>query len=137
MLSLMWVLDPANSRELLDRLRPHSLSSDFEIVWCGEGWRTLINDCHNELAAAFPDYRFYTIKQKWGVLTFQARPRAGDATSEELAAVDEVTARFATASEVICEWCGLRSTAPEWQTLCDSCAEEMKTRRYPSSRPIA
>jgi hypothetical protein len=54
----MWVLDPANSRELLDRLRPHSLSPDFEVVWCGEGWKPLVSDCHDELAAAFPNYRF-------------------------------------------------------------------------------
>lgn len=138
--SRMWVLDPANSRDLLDRLRPHSLSPDFEVVWCGEGWKPLVSDCHDELAAAFPNYRFYAIKQKWGVLTFQARPRAGEVTSEELALVDEITDGFRCASEAVCEWCGrpgsLRSDGPEWLTLCDPCARDMETTYYPSSTPI-
>jgi hypothetical protein len=136
----MWVLDPANSGELLDRLRPHSFSRGFEVVWCGEGWRGLVSECHDELAAAFPDYRFYAIKQKWGFLAFQARPRTGDVTDEELALVHEITDRYRTASEAVCEWCGrpgsLRSDRPEWLTLCDACAEDMKTTKYPRSSPI-
>ncbi|GAA1640552.1 hypothetical protein GCM10009744_33000 [Kribbella alba] len=136
----MWVLDPANSRELLDRLRPHSLSSDFEVVWCGEGWRALVGDCHDDLAAAFPDYRFYAIKQEWGVLAFQARPRAGEMTAEELARVHEITDSYGQASEVVCEWCGrpgsLRADRPEWLTLCDRCAQDLETTKYPRLRPI-
>lgn len=96
--------------------------------------------CHDELSAAFPDYRFYAIKQKWGVLAFQARPRAGEAIAEEQARVDEATERYATASEIICEWCGrsgsLRTDAPDWMTLCDVCADDMKTTKYPRLRPI-
>ena len=60
----MWVLDPGNSRELLDRLRPHSLSEDFEVVWCGEGWKSLVGECHAELVDRFPDYRFLVIKRR-------------------------------------------------------------------------
>ena len=37
MLLLHAVLDSANSGELLDRVRPHALTPDFEVVWCGEG----------------------------------------------------------------------------------------------------
>jgi hypothetical protein len=137
----MWVLDPANSGELLDRLRPHSFSRDFEVVWCGEGWRGLVSGCHDELVANFPDYRFYAIKQKWGFLGFQARPRAGEVTDEELAMLHGITDRYRTASEAVCEWCGrpgsLRSNRPEWATLCDSCAEDMKSAKYPSSSPVA
>ncbi len=116
------------------------MSSDFEVVWCGEGWRSLVNECHDELVARFPDYRFYGIKQKWGVLAFQARPRAGDSTDEERALVDRLTGRYQTASEAVCEWCGrpgsLRSEDAEWLTLCNTCAEDMKTTKYPSSRLI-
>ena len=136
----MWVLDPANSSELVDRLGPHSLSLDFEVVWCGEGWRALVRNCHDELAAAFPDYRFYAIKQKWGVLAFQARPRAGDFTAEELAVVHEITEGYGRTSGVVCEWCGrpgsLRSDRPEWLTLCDRCAEDMKSTKYPRQTSI-
>ena len=60
----MWVLDPGNSRELLDSLRAHASSSAFEVVWCGEGWRQLVASCHLELVAACPDYRFSVIKQR-------------------------------------------------------------------------
>jgi hypothetical protein len=141
----MWVLAPGNSRELLERLRPHSVSPDFEVVWCGEGWRTLVSDCHDELVTAFPDYRFYAIKQKWGVLAFQARPRNGDATKQEQFQVDEITDRYRQASESVCEWCGrpgsLREAVampgrPEDLTLCDRCLAELETSPYPSSRPI-
>lgn len=137
----MWVLDPENSPQLLDLLRPHSLSPDFEVVWCGEGWRALVRDCHEELAAAFPAYRFYAIKQKWGVLAFQARPRAGEVTAEELAVMHQITDRYGRASEAVCEWCGrpgsLRSERSDWLTLCDRCAEDMETTKYPRSTPIA
>lgn len=137
----MWVLDPANSRELLDLLRPHSMSADFEVVWCGEGWKLLVRACHDELTASFPDYRFYAIKQKWGVLEFQARPRSGDVTAEELALLHEITGRYSKTSEAVCEWCGrpgsLRTDGPEWVTVCDACAEDLKTTKYPSAKPIA
>jgi len=95
MLAGIWVLDPANSKELLDRLRPHSVSPDFEVIWCGEGWRKLISDCHNELAARFPDYCFAVIKQERGVLAFQARPRAGQGSpnEEDLAEIRKLLAR--------------------------------------------
>lgn len=138
----MWVLDPGNSRELLDRLRPHSLVSDLEVVWCGEGWRALVSDCHNELVAAFPDYRFGAIKQKWGVLAYYARPNSGAATAEEQSQVDAITDRYSRASEAVCEWCGkpgsLREAVPmrrraEDLTLCDQCRADLDTSPYPST----
>jgi hypothetical protein len=59
---------------------------------------------------------------------------------EELAVVDGITERYGRASETVCEWCGrlgsLRSDGPEWMTLCDRCAEDMKSTKYPSQRSI-
>ncbi|VXB43895.1 conserved hypothetical protein [Aeromicrobium sp. 9AM] len=136
----MWVLDPGNSSELLDRLRPHALSPDFEVVWCGEGWRALVSECHHELAASFPDYRFYAIKQKWGALAYQVRPRTVGASAEELAMVHAITERYAQRSRRICEWCGrpgsLLSDGPERMTLCSLCSEGLKSTKYPHQRPV-
>lgn len=137
---LVWVLDPTNSSELLDRLRPHSGYPDFEVVWCGEGWTELVGACHDELAASFPDYRFYAIKEKWGVLAFQARPRAGEAAAEEVDRLNEITEKYRAASEVVCEWCGrcgsLRTGARVERTLCDACANDLTTMRFPKQTPI-
>ena len=71
----MWALDPANSRDLIAWLRPHARNRDFEVARVGEGWRSLVEECHERLAAAFPDYELLAIKQKWGVLDYQAFPR--------------------------------------------------------------
>ena len=140
----MWVLDPSNSRDLLDLLRPHSSSGELEVVWCGEGWRSLVRECHDELVAAFPDYRFTGIKQKWGVLMFSARPRAGAAMPQEELRVDTITERYSRASATICEWCGgpgslredvLVSGRREDLTLCDSCLADMAGSSYPSVSP--
>lgn len=142
----MWVLDPVNSGELLDRLRPHSANGDLEVLWCGEGWKALVEDCHDELVAAFPDYRFTTIKQKWGVLVFSARPRAGSATPQEESRVEGITERYCRASEVTCEWCGstgslredvLVNGRPHDLTLCAPCVGDMATSPYPSASPPA
>lgn len=139
MLSVMWVLDPANSPELLARLRPHSLDAKFEIIWCGEGWKSLISSCHHELVAQFPDYRFHAIKQTFGVLVFQARPEPGRANDEDLARAHEITERYGNLSRTVCEWCGstgsLRTDRPEWLTLCDACASDIVTTRYPRAAP--
>lgn len=140
----MWVLDAANSRELLDVLRPHSSSGELEVVWCGEGWRSLVRECHDELVAAFPDYVFTDIKQKWGVLMFSARPRAGAVRPQEALRVEEIAERYRRASEVTCEWCGsagslredvLVNSRPHDLTLCDPCVADLATSPYPSASP--
>lgn len=79
----MWVLDPANSSELLNRLRPHSVDPQFEVIWCGEGWRSLVGDCDDQLRLAFPDYRFTRIEQEHGELVVAAQPRAGESSEPE------------------------------------------------------
>lgn len=145
----MWVLDPTNSGELIDRLRPHALSPDFEVVWCGEGWKVLVGECHDELLAAFPEYCFGAIKQKWGGLSYQARPRAGEATPEEVRLVHEITDKYRQASETVCERCGrpgsLRTDlTPVWLsgsgldlTLCDYCTGSIGTTSQPRPTPTA
>jgi hypothetical protein len=114
------------------------------VVWCGEGWRTLVSDCHNELVAAFPDYRFGSIMQKWGVLAYQARPSTGEATADDLSLVNEITDRYRQASEGVCEWCGrpgsLREDVPLGTrvldlTLCDRCRADLDISPYPSAPP--
>ncbi|HZM76420.1 MAG TPA: hypothetical protein VFC19_11865 [Candidatus Limnocylindrales bacterium] len=71
----MWCLDPVNSAELIAALRPHAQGGGFEVAWVGEGWRSLVEDCHHRLSALFPDYELVAIKQSWGVLVVHAFAR--------------------------------------------------------------
>jgi hypothetical protein len=52
----VWALDPVNSCDLIGRLRRHGRDRNFEVAWVGEGWRPLVEECHERLEAAFPDY---------------------------------------------------------------------------------
>ncbi|GAA5141103.1 hypothetical protein GCM10023340_02270 [Nocardioides marinquilinus] len=137
----MWVLDPANSRELLDRLRPHSAHPDFDVIWCGEGWRALVSAWHANVVEAFPDYRWRSIRSARGVLVLEAKPRAAGATAAELARVREVCDRYARASATVCEWCGrpgsLRDGRLNRVTLCNTCSGDVATTSYPRARPSA
>lgn len=134
----MWVLDSGNSRELLDRLRRHAEWADHEVIWCGEGWRHLIEQCHAELERVFPEYEVYLIEQNLGVLRYLARPRRGDATPPEIAELQSITSRYQQTSSTTCEWCGrlgrLRDDRAEWQTLCDECLKDLATSPYPRAR---
>ena len=71
----VWGLDPGHNRGLIDRLRPHARRFTLKTVQVGEGWRPLIEECHERLEAAFPDYELLAVKQKYGALEFQAAPR--------------------------------------------------------------
>jgi hypothetical protein len=71
----MWVLDPANSPALFEQLRPHGRDGEFDVAWVGEGWRSLVEECHTRIAATFPEYELLAIKQEYGVLEYQAFPR--------------------------------------------------------------
>jgi hypothetical protein len=136
----VWALDPANSRDLIDRLRPHGRNHDFEVAWVGEGWRPLVEECHERLVAAFPDYELLAIKQKCGFLEYQAFPRRWAEgqkrwTTEESADVEAITSQVRDRSEHICEWCGAAGQLREWRkvdlTLCDACDQRFPDPPYP------
>ena len=123
------MLDPANSPELMARLRSHWREPRADVAWVGEGWRDLVGECHHAVAASFPRYELTVIKQKHGALEFYAFPRAKQGaertwTGEEYRALEEITASFRTRSELICEWCGdpgrLRLDREYELTLCDT-----------------
>jgi hypothetical protein len=134
----MWVLDPANSPSLISSLRPHSVAPDFEVVFVGEGWRELIEECHSRLAREFPNYRFYAIKQKFGVLAFQATLRGdgSNPTDDDRARVASMVDEFEQRSATVCESCGrqgsLRDGRAVWITLCDGCDQRWP---YPPVSP--
>jgi hypothetical protein len=131
MLLRVWCLDPANSASLIAQLRPHGRTRDFEVAWVGEGWRSIVESCHAELVEAFPEYELLNIKQKWGVLAYQAFPRRWSAetrtwTEGELTTLHHITDRWTDRSQVVCEWCGGPGSLREWRTklvltLCDAC----------------
>lgn len=141
----MWVLDAGNSRELLEQLRPHWLDpGGHEVIWCGEGWRSLVSRCHEELLGSYPDYRLLDIKQKWGQLVIRAQPRVFGASDEERRHVELIAERFAAESESTCEWCGrsgsLRDDVPVGKqlldlTLCDDCLSDLALGPFPSASP--
>ena len=113
----VWCLDPANSGELIKRLRPHGRDGGFYVAWVGEGWRSLVEACHERLQAAFPEYELVTIKQKYGELVYQAFPRRwveGQTqwSPEEATELNAITDEFRTRSETGCEWCGAAARPP-------------------------
>jgi hypothetical protein len=136
----VWALDPANSRDLIDRLRPHGRDRNFEVAWVGEGWRPLVEECHERLQDAFPDYELLAIKQKFGVLEYQAFPRRWAEgqrqwTTQEHADLEAITSEIRDRSETTCEWCGtagqLRASRKLKLTLCDACDQRFPDPPYP------
>jgi hypothetical protein len=123
----VWCLDAVNSGELIAALRPHVRRYEFDVAWVGEGWRPLVEECHQRLVAVFPDYQLLNIKQKWGVLVYQAFPRERGSswTQEEHAELEAITEEFQTRSATVCEWCGAGARLREWRTmeltLCEGC----------------
>ena len=139
----MWELDSANSRDLIDRLRPHARRFSLERAEVGEGWRSLVEECHERLQAAFPDYELLAVKQKWGALEFQAFPRQGAPgqkawTLQEHAHLQKITDDIRKRSEHVCEWCGSAGYRRESRkielTLCDACDERFPDPPYPVYR---
>jgi hypothetical protein len=115
----------------------------LDVVWVGEGWRSLVEDCHERLIAAFPDYELHAIKQKYGVLAYQAFPcrRVGDTrqwSDEEAAELAAITEEFRTRSEAVCEWCGAsarrRGRRTIELTLCDDCDARISDPPWPLRR---
>jgi hypothetical protein len=130
-LGRVWALDPANSPDLIERLRPHGRDRDFEVAWVGEGWRSLVDECHAQIVAVFPDYELLNVKQNYGVLVYQAFPRRwADGqqlwTAQEQRVLGSITSEIQNRSEHVCEWCGGAGRLREWRslellTLCDPC----------------
>jgi hypothetical protein len=71
----MWRLDRSNSADLIDRLRQHARHPAWDTAEVGEGWRPLVEECHDRLSAVLPYYELLAIKQKEGILVYQAFPR--------------------------------------------------------------
>jgi hypothetical protein len=126
----MWALDPVNSRDLIERLRRHVRDENCEVLWVGEGWRGLVEECHARLVAVFPEYELLNVKEKYGVLFFQAWPRPWAAGEErwtpgEEEALGAIVGEIQWKSESVCEWCGEPGELREWRahelTLCDGC----------------
>ncbi|GIH05745.1 hypothetical protein Rhe02_38120 [Rhizocola hellebori] len=139
----MWSLDAANSPELITRLRRHGRRVGFEVAWVGEGWRALVEQCHDRLVAAFPDYELLAIKQKWAVLEYQAFPSPwvdGRATwqEDEYCCLQRIVDEVKGESESVCEWCGAQARLRDWRTLeltlCDGCDAGFADPPWPLSR---
>jgi hypothetical protein len=135
----MWVLDPANSPDLVAALKERSRGKDYEVVWVGEGWRGLVDECHKALVADFPEYELLAVKQKFGVLAYQAFPRPwveGERgwTQDEAASVNTITEMAQSKSQSVCEWCGaegwLRDNRSVWLTLCNACEDRFPDPPY-------
>jgi hypothetical protein len=135
----VWALDPANSRDLIDRLRPHGRKRNFDVAWVGAGWRPLVQECHERLEADFPDYELLYIKQKYGVLEYQAFPRRWAEgrqqwTTEEYADLQAITSQIRDRSGHTCEWCGSTGQLREWRknelTLCGTCDQRFPDPPY-------
>jgi hypothetical protein len=136
----MWCLDPVNSPDLIARLRPHGRGRDYEVARVGEGWRPLVDECHTRIVAVLPEYELVYIKQKYGVLIYQAYPRrAVDGerpwTGHEDRVLGVITGDIQNRSETVCEWCGAAGQLREWRnhelTLCDACDERFPDPPYP------
>lgn len=136
----MWKLDQANSGDLIARLRPHAHRFTLEAAHVGEGWRPLVEECHERLQAAFPDYELLAVKQKYGALEYQAFPRpwAQDHkqwTAQENADLQAITGEIRDRSEHTCEWCGAAGQHRESRklelTLCDACNQRFPDPPYP------
>lgn len=119
-----------NSKGLIAKLRAHARDGKFETAWVGEGWRPLVEECHERLVGLFPEYELLNVKQSYGALEFQAFPRAwveGEQrwSLEELGALEAITDEFRSRSETMCEWCGAAAALRDWRTveltLCDDC----------------
>lgn len=126
----MWCLDPSNSPAAIATLRPHWQPPAGDVLWVGEGWRSIVLDCHMAVSARFPDYEILNVKQKWGELAFQAVPRRrtdGPAswTKEDVIELDVIIEPYVARSRIVCEWCGssgrLRDDRSDEYTLCDAC----------------
>ena len=83
------------------------------------------------------------IKQKYGVLEYQAFPRRwvkGQKrwTAQELDDLEAITSEIRNRSESVCEWRGAAGRLREWRTLeltlCDTCNQRFPDPPAPAPR---
>lgn len=81
----------------------------------GEGWHPLLDELHEELVKADPEYQTFQVKEKFGLLRVYL--------SGHSEAVQELLWAFEKKSGAICEACGspgrLRNDRYWVKTLCD------------------
>jgi hypothetical protein len=126
---VVWVLNSDNSPQLIRQLGRHARTFVLEVVCVGEGWRSLVEQCHRELEEHFPDYELLAVKETEGHLAFQAFAHPWEAgepwTPEEWERVGAITGSARARSEEVCEWCGspgsFREERTHYLTLCDAC----------------
>ena len=125
----MLTLDPANSPLLMEELRPHWQQPAADVVFAGEGWRPIIEKCHLAIKREFPNYELLNIKQREGVLAYQAFPQPDGADPKRQRRLAEVIEPFLVMSETTCEYCGARGALREERTylltLCDRCDDRL------------
>lgn len=89
---------------------------------CGEGWRHLVESCHQELLAIDPDYKPTQIKEKFGHLRyyFDTKLKYGDPDYHQMHLIAN---RYELKSMWTCEVCGEKGetiTRSGWhKTLCE------------------
>ncbi|MET8469199.1 hypothetical protein ABZY90_11575 [Streptomyces sp. NPDC006422] len=114
---------------MLAPLRKH-LRDPSGLIDVGPGWWHLALECHQAVAAQFPEYELLAVKQKWATLSFQAFPRpwtpgGGNWTDAERSRLRAITDFFAVRSESVCERCGADGSLRESRwielTLCEGC----------------
>lgn len=98
----------------------------------GPGWYTLVENLDTELTKILgPDYEIHQIKEKFGGLRYYIGGVPPEVTEEVYKLIDKAE----TESGKICEECGspgrFRDDLGNWYvTLCDTCAGEVRNRRY-------
>jgi hypothetical protein len=114
------------------------------VAWVGEGWRSLVEECHGRVVRAYPQYELSAIKQKDGRLCFQAFPHRWTEvghywSSVEADGLDAIIEEFEVRSETMCEWCGAHARLRQWRTieltLCDRCDSRFPDPPWPPPVP--
>lgn len=115
---------------LLGLLRPHARSPDLTID-AGRGWWPIIEACHRQLEARLPRYELLAVKQKYGVLAFQAFASPWTPgihwTEADVRALDAIVEDARVHSARTCEVCGaagqLHQVGSWLMTRCGRCLD--------------
>jgi hypothetical protein len=95
-------------------------------IECGEGWRSLIEACHQELLAIDPTYEPTQIKEKFGSLRYYFQSNYGR-DDQRILRMFAVINRYELESMRVCEVCGKEGEGVirhGWlKTMCEEHAE--------------